>query len=330
MKIQFTVTNQHIESKTTGKIVADSRNYLEAIFFFVSPEWEKVSKTVVFSTKLGTYNVLLKDDTCMVPSECIIAGEMEVSVFGGDRITTDVAKVKVFPSGYRKGETPPDPTPDVYAQITSQLKEIQGGMVSQEDIEAAVKDYMEKNPVETLTEERVREIAAEVVSGANQPDNPDEESGIQAQSEEITDFQKEAIEKAVTNYMKNEATIYMGPQGIKGDTGEKGDPGSDGKDGKDASVFPIVKQVVSEVDPGKVYVFGNAGSETVCTLRTPDDQNVENTYVVKFTAVDNSEAPLFKRDGSEEYITPRILSPIVSGEKYKAVYEWSDGVLRIM
>lgn len=339
MKVQFTVTNQHIEVKTSAKIVADSRNYLEAVFFFVSPEWENIAKTIVFSTKLGTYNVILDGDTCMVPPECIIAGEMEVSVFGGDRITTDVAKVRVFPSGYRKGETPPTPTPDVYAQILDRLKTIQGGTVSQADIEAAVKDYMEKNPVETLTEERVREIATEVVSAANKPENPDEESEIQGQSENVSEeaVLVDLVTECVSAYFKEHSEEFVGPQGPKGDPGPSGEPGQTGPQGPAGdngsnATFPIVSGSVfpERILPGKVYVVGNVGASYVCNFERPEDETVENKYVVKFTAVDNSEAPLFKREGSEEYITPRILSPIVAGEKYKAVYEWSDGVLRIM
>lgn len=325
MKIQFTVTNQHIEAKTTGKIVADSRNYLEAVFFFVSPEWENLAKTVVFSTKFGTYNVILENGTCMVPPECIIAGEMEVSVFGGDRVTTDVAKVKVHPSGYRKGETPPAPTPDVYAQILEKLQSVQAGEVSPEDIASAVTSYMEENPVKTLTEEQVREIVSEVISSQNQPENPSVEQGTEVQPGEEFDV-SELVKLAVIEYMDNHEEIYDGLQGEKGD---KGDPGEDGADGKDAAL-QLVSGVVSEAEPGNVYIFGTAGSSVTCTFVEPENKAAENMYAVRFVAVSNDEAPLFKREGSEEYITPRILSPIVTGEKYKAVYEWDEGILRIM
>lgn len=321
MKIQFTVTNQHIEAKTTGKIVADSRNYLEAVFFFVSPEWENMAKTVVFSTKFGTYNVILENGTCMVPPECIIAGEMEVSVFGGDRVTTDVAKVKVHPSGYRKGETPPAPTPDVYAQILEKLQSIQVGEVSPEDIASAVTSYMEENPVKTLTEEQVREIVNDVISSQNQPQNPDEEQDVETQSEEVGIY--ELINAAVSEFLTENSEMFRGPEGSPG---EKGDTGRNGKD----AALRLVYEVVSEAEPGNVYAFGSAGSSVTCTFAEPEDKLVENIYAVRFVAVSNDEAPLFKREGSEEYITPRILSPIVTGEKYKAVYEWDEGILRIM
>lgn len=328
MKIQFTVTNQHIEANVSSKIVADSRNYLEAVFFFTTPDWDSLTKTVIFSTKFGTYNVILKGDTCPVPHECIIAGDIEVSVFGGDRITTDIAKVKVFPSGYKTGETPKAPTPDVYAEILDRLKTIQAGTVSQADIEAAVNSYMEKNPVKTLTEDQVKEIVNEVISSANQPESSNEESLLEAQSEEV-DVQ-DLVSEYVTAYFNEHSGDFVGPAGNDGQNGVNGKDGKDGADGIDATMPLVISQSVSEIESGKVYVFGSTGAANTFTFVAPGDETVENTYVVKFEAVSNDEAPLFKRGGSDGYITPRILSPIVTGEKYKAVYEWSDGSLRIM
>lgn len=357
MKVQFTVTNQHIESKTNGKIVADSKNYLEAVFFFVTSEWENIVKTVVFRTKIGTYNVVLDGDSCFVPPECVIAGETEVSVFGGDRVTTDVAKVKIFPSGYRIGETPLAPTPDVYAQITEKLNKALEGAVSKEDIEFVVKKYLEENPVETITEDRVREIIDEVISGKEDTTNPDkpnpeppEENGGEDQTETGIEVQSsdeamlvDLVTECVRSYFVQHAGEFKGekgdpgesltgPVGEKGEIGPKGDPGEPGKD----AIKEIVSDVVQSSDgvclihPNKLYFLGVVGSEVTCEFRPPENISVENQYVVVFTAKESGEAPLFKVSGSEEYFTPRIIFPIVSGEKYRASYEWTEGVLRIV
>lgn len=175
MKIQFTVTNQHIEASIPSKVVADTKNYLEASFFFVTDEWKDVDKTAVFSNQIGTYSVLLEKDHCMVPWECLVAGDLSVSVFGGDRVTTDTAKVRIFPSGYKLGQTPREPTPDVYAEILDRLKTIQGGTVSEADIKAAVEAYMEKNPVEVLTQADVEKIVQDYLT-ANPPEAPEPET----------------------------------------------------------------------------------------------------------------------------------------------------------
>lgn len=217
MKIQFTVTNQMIDCDVRGKVVADSRNYLEAVFFFVTPDWDDVQKTVVFRTELATYNVLLgNNNTCLVPWEALIPGDLRVSVFGGDRITTDEVKIRVFPSGYRVGETPREPTPDVYEQIMERLSGIQAGEVSQQDIENAVRDYFAANPVEAgVTEARVLEIVERYFNEHSGG------SGGGLNEEQV----RQLVNEIVSGVAVEGPQGPQGPQGLQGVQGEPGEKG---------------------------------------------------------------------------------------------------------
>ncbi len=113
--LQFTVKNQTMNRTDKFKVVADSRNYLTANFIF-SDEWTS-PVTAVFKYDESYYNVLLEGNSCIVPWEVIKAPFFTVSVFSGDRITTNVIQVSVEKSGYVIGESPKDPTPDVYSKI---------------------------------------------------------------------------------------------------------------------------------------------------------------------------------------------------------------------
>lgn len=113
--IKFAVCNQHISTDDIC-VVADSRNYLLALFEFDST-WEGVIKTAVFSNGENVYNMLLDDDMCRIPAEVVCGDGFFVSVFGGDLITADKVKVSVTPSGMVEGIAPPEPTPSVYDQM---------------------------------------------------------------------------------------------------------------------------------------------------------------------------------------------------------------------
>ncbi len=119
--LTFHVDGQYIRTQRE-KVVADSRNYLVAQFYF-SEQWQELPKTAVFQSVSGeVYHVLLEDDRCMIPPEVIIPTHFLVSVFGGDRLTADTATVEVSASGYAAGGEAPVPTPDLYTQLVSTVE----------------------------------------------------------------------------------------------------------------------------------------------------------------------------------------------------------------
>lgn len=127
--ITFSVVNQKIRRTDELDVVADSQNYLTAKFNFETFQWEGLTKTALF--RIGTtgtvYGMVLDDDdTCEVPHEVLAEGGhyIHVSVFAGDLITANVAKVFVQKSGYwSDAESSTEPTPSVYQQIIDKLDE---------------------------------------------------------------------------------------------------------------------------------------------------------------------------------------------------------------
>lgn len=197
-KIKFNVRNQNISRIDNFYVVAKSKRYLTAEFDFLTPDWENATKTAVFHNGDKPYTRILTDNKCEVPWEWLEnAGKKQVSVFGGDLITVNMADVIVHESGYKEGETPEPPTQTVYEQIISMLEEIQQSGASQEQIEAAVSKYLTEHPVETMTEEQVQQITSA--------------------------------------YIEEHKAELKGDKGDKGDPGEKGADGINGVDGKDGA-----------------------------------------------------------------------------------------------
>lgn len=127
--ITFSVVNQKIRRTDSLAVVADSQNYLYAKFNFETYQWSGLTKTALFraGTSGQVYEMILEDDdTCEVPHEVLTEGDkyVYVSVFAGELVTANVAKVFVQRSGYwSDAESSSDPTPSVYQQILDKLDE---------------------------------------------------------------------------------------------------------------------------------------------------------------------------------------------------------------
>ncbi len=107
MLLKFKVINQLITRLDNLQPVADSSNYLKLQFSF-SNDWAEGAKIVIFN---GSQSVSMESDWCYVPEEVLKkATSFTISIYQGDRITTNVATVKVLPSGYVDGLTPNAPT----------------------------------------------------------------------------------------------------------------------------------------------------------------------------------------------------------------------------
>lgn len=123
MNLLFRVRNQQIERLESNLVVSGSKNYLYAKFTFTK-EWNGLTKTAVFKREEDEegYLVVLNNDVALIPWEVLQnEGIFYVSVFGGDLITVNKARVVVEESGYVDGGQPSDPTPDVYTQLTTHI-----------------------------------------------------------------------------------------------------------------------------------------------------------------------------------------------------------------
>jgi len=129
MELLFEVENQYISRVNYYKPVSGSQNYLTARFAFKTSEWVG-TKTALFKSKNGNYEMLLTGDSCVIPWEVLACEQFEVSVFCGDLITANSVVIKQEQTAYVPGETPEPPTESVYAQIIEKLDEIVHGGVS--------------------------------------------------------------------------------------------------------------------------------------------------------------------------------------------------------
>lgn len=120
MKITFVLDKQTIHRTDSNTVVAGSRDYLYAHFALASPDWI-APITAIFGNK----TVILNDDgDCKVPWEVIEhPGAFSVSAFCVSVHTAQGVMVPVEETPYDPGETPPDPSPDVYTQLTQMVQE---------------------------------------------------------------------------------------------------------------------------------------------------------------------------------------------------------------
>ena len=118
--LAFLLDHQVISRSDKNTVVAGSKNYVRARFILRTDDWVRPI-TAIF----GGYTQLLDDNNeCTVPWEVLQQpGKVEVSAFCGDLHTANIAVVSVEKTGYKSGETPKDPTPDVYQQLAKMVQE---------------------------------------------------------------------------------------------------------------------------------------------------------------------------------------------------------------
>lgn len=119
--IIVTALRTHAAATKTEELVA-GRVGMEAAFHF-SPEWDGLGKTAVFEAGGVAKDVIVGDDPCIVPHECMTEGaELRVGIYG---MSTDgtivIPTVYALVGTVKKGADPSGdesypPTPDVGEQ----------------------------------------------------------------------------------------------------------------------------------------------------------------------------------------------------------------------
>lgn len=135
MQLTFNVQNQIITRTDNFQPVAKSQNYLRASFTF-SDDWGNDDKIAIFHVGNDNYEMILdSENECLVPWEAlIVARNIYVSVYSGDRITASEALVKILPTGYtERVSATQDPSIDVYSSLLSRMNAIDEDIVSQVD-----------------------------------------------------------------------------------------------------------------------------------------------------------------------------------------------------
>lgn len=197
MQLTFSVQNQIITRTDDFKPVAKSQNYLRASFTF-SDDWGDDDKIAIFHVGNDNYEMILdSENECLVPWEAlVVARNMYVSVYSGDRITASEALVKILPTGYTERiSATEDPSIDVYSSLLSRMNSIDEDIVNQVDVAL------------TKAKESGDFKGDKGDTGEPGSTGPQGSQGIQG-------VQGERGETGET-----------GPRGEKGDKGDKGDTG---------------------------------------------------------------------------------------------------------
>lgn len=121
------IVNGQSLSGECKRLASDSVDYIRCRFSF-SSDWYGLIKTAQFTQNGKTFDVLVENDICTLPSE-IVAGDLEISVFGVEsggtkRITTVPFTASIKASGFvSEGEVPIPPTPDLYSQLIKRVED---------------------------------------------------------------------------------------------------------------------------------------------------------------------------------------------------------------
>lgn len=127
MIAQIVVEGQSLRWYGRVPTIADNSVKFVKFQFMLSPDWEGYDVTAQFTQDENTYNQLVDDGYCDMPAE-LGTGNCSVSLFGYK--AGEVNRATVVPlyfviqnSGFvPDGETPIPPTPDLYAQLLSEVK----------------------------------------------------------------------------------------------------------------------------------------------------------------------------------------------------------------
>lgn len=129
INVPFVVKKQHITQPTRVELMSDGRNYFYATFTLCDA-WENISDIKAVFCRDGSSILMPLTESadcleCKIPWEVMTEkGVFEVGIFGGDRLLTNLAYVKVGQGCVTEGKEPKPPTPDWYAETDRKLKEL--------------------------------------------------------------------------------------------------------------------------------------------------------------------------------------------------------------
>ncbi|WP_407462777.1 hypothetical protein [Methanobrevibacter sp.] len=127
MDLNFEIKKQIIKRLDENILVNKSKNYVKANFTFSTKEWRGIEKFVIFKDSWGhAYTQSLGqscDCTCDVPNDVLKGTHIKISVYGGDRVTSNELTILLIPSGYTTEISPAsEGSKDVFVKIFEELE----------------------------------------------------------------------------------------------------------------------------------------------------------------------------------------------------------------
>lgn len=128
MDLNFKIDHQIMSRLDKNVLVNKSKNYVFCYFTFETTEWYDIEKFAIFKDSWGNaYECSLGTNftaRCVIPSDALRGTHVKISIYGGDRITTNELTVLLIPSGYTTNINPvqdPDNDKDVFVEIFEEL-----------------------------------------------------------------------------------------------------------------------------------------------------------------------------------------------------------------
>lgn len=131
MTLNFNVQNQMLAihpSQAKTRLVSDCKNCWIANFDLRTEDWKNKIVFALFTYGEDTYKMILGAEQslgwneCFIPAEVIHTPGFSVSLYCGDRITTNMVTIPVTISGYTEKITNQVVTPTVMEQMDSLMK----------------------------------------------------------------------------------------------------------------------------------------------------------------------------------------------------------------
>ena len=268
MDLYFTVKNTIIEPVNPQPvIIADSYKYINVHFEFTTDEWNEGERTAYFT---GQPIILNDDNTCYLP--IVPKGIISVGVgcvkSDGTVFYTNKLMISITESA-KPRSLQAICLPGIYEQIMQKFAELED-KISQEAIEKAVEEYFINNPIDTLTEEEVIQIATNVLN--NYKDSVPEWTKTPNKptytASEIVFADGQTFQEKYNDGQLKGDTGPQGPQGEQGPTGETGPQGQDGQSATitgvtatvdDTSGTPTVNVVAGGTELARSFQFNFTG-----------------------------------------------------------------------
>ena len=240
MRINCIVTHQTL-TISDPEAAEKSVNYLECAFYFLTPDWQGLTKNAFFTGTDGkNYSAVIQDGTCVVPWEAIAEpGFLRMSVAGFGQmsliITTNIASKRMRETIFG-GDPSKEPSPDQYTQI---MQVLSGKVDTDQGVQNAgkvlgINDSGKVEPMDNAGGGSSDLLWRPSVS----------ESGDLSWTQDSSTDPPEAV-----NIMGPQ-----GPAGKDGDPGQKGETGATGPAGKDG-ITPMIGEngnwYLGETDTGK-------------------------------------------------------------------------------
>ena len=158
-----------IATNTSQRILYVCGNSDYTINFTFDAEWDAfTTKTARFITEQNTViDIIFRGNKCNMPMMSN-THLIQVGVFAGDLKTTTPAVIGAKKSILCSGGVPAEPAPDVYQQIMERMDVLEAGGASPEQIESAVQNYLEQNPVQGVSDAHIKEVTAEMLEEAKE------------------------------------------------------------------------------------------------------------------------------------------------------------------